>query len=114
MAGLFFASAFMQKVTRLAGNRSIGALHTMGKLWRKYLALLDTDFTTQVFDNIKNLLVCALLFAAGTNALHSEHHLYMGVMGSHVAGWVLIAVSTVLLLLNVSDGMRRLSRLRYH
>ncbi|MDI2590583.1 hypothetical protein POF45_03930 [Pseudomonas sp. 681] len=86
----------------------------MSRLWRKYLALLDTDFTTQVFDNIKNLLVCALLFAAGTNALHSEHHLYMGVMGSNVAGWVLIAVSTVLLLLNVSDGMRRLSRLRYH
>jgi FtsH-binding integral membrane protein len=86
----------------------------MGKLWRKYLALLDTEFTTQVFDNIKNLLVCALLFAAGTNALHSEHHLYMGLMASNVAGWVLIAVSALLMLLNVSDGIRRLSRLRYH
>lgn len=86
----------------------------MGKLWRKYLTLLDTEFTTQVFDNIKNLLVCALLFAAGTNALHSEHHLYMGLMASNVAGWVLIAVSALLMLLNVSDGIRRLSRLRYH
>ncbi|KAA0984437.1 hypothetical protein HKK52_01375 [Pseudomonas sp. ADAK2] len=86
----------------------------MGKFWRKYLALLDTDFTTQVFDNIKNLLVCALLFAAGTNALHSEHHPYMGLLTSDVAGWALIAVSALLMLLSVSDGLRRLSRLPYH
>jgi|SRR5471030_123048 len=114
MAGLFFASAFMQKVTRLAGNRSIGALHTMGKLWRKYLALLDTEFTTQVFDNIKNLLVCALLLAAGTNALHSSHHMFLGLFAADVAGWSLIAVSALLMVLNVSDGLRRLSRLPYH
>jgi len=86
----------------------------MGNLWRKYLALLDTDFTTQVFDNIKNLLVCALLLAAGTNALHGGHLLYMGLVASNVAGWLLISVSAVLMLLNVSDGMRRLAKLRYH
>jgi hypothetical protein len=55
----------------------------MSKFLRKYLALLDTDFTTQVFDNIKNLLVCALLFAAGTNALHSDQYLFMGFLTSN-------------------------------
>ncbi|MCO8309352.1 hypothetical protein [Pseudomonas mandelii] len=86
----------------------------MGKLWRKYLALLDTDFTTQVFDNIKNLLVCALLFAAGSNALHSDHSLFLGLLASSLTGWGLIAVSGILMLLSVSDGLRRLSRLPYH
>ncbi|WP_095055042.1 hypothetical protein [Pseudomonas sp. Irchel s3b2] len=86
----------------------------MGKFWRKYLALLDTDFTTQVFDNIKNLLVCALLFAAGTNALHSDQQLFMGLLASSLAGWGLILVSAVLMLLSVSDGLRRLSKLPYH
>ncbi|WP_223487198.1 hypothetical protein [Pseudomonas sp. A-RE-19] len=86
----------------------------MSKLWRKYLALLDTDFTTKVFDNIKNLVVCALLFAAGTNALHGEHQLFMGFFASNLAGWGLILVSAVLMLLNISDGVRRLSRLPYH
>ncbi|MEB0045686.1 MULTISPECIES: hypothetical protein [unclassified Pseudomonas] len=86
----------------------------MGKLWQKYLVLLDTDFTTQVFDNIKNLLVCALLLAAGTNALHSDHLMFLGMLGSNLTGWGLIAVSALLMLLNVSDGVRRLSRLRYH
>lgn len=86
----------------------------MGKLWRKYLALLDTDFTTQVFDNIKNLLVCALLFAAGTNALGREHQLFMGLLASNLAGWGLILVSALLMVLSVSDGLRRLSKLPYH
>ncbi|UVL00866.1 hypothetical protein [Pseudomonas sp. B21-048] len=86
----------------------------MSKLWRKYLALLDTDFTTRVFDNIKNLLVCALMFAAGTNALHGEHHLFMGLLASNLAGWGLILIAALLMLLNVSDGLRRLSKLPYH
>lgn len=86
----------------------------MDKFWRKYLALLETDFTTQVFDNIKNLLVCALLFAAGTNALHGGHQLFMGLLASNLAGWGLIATSALLMLLSVSDGLRRLSRLPYH
>jgi hypothetical protein len=95
-------------------QQSTGAIHTMSKLWRKYLALLDTDFTTQVFDNIKNLLVCALLFAAGTNVLGREHHLFMGLLASNLAGWGLILLSALLMLLSVSDGLRRLSKLPYH
>ncbi|MCB2255994.1 hypothetical protein KTQ74_29170 [Pseudomonas chlororaphis] len=86
----------------------------MRKLWQKYLELLDGDLNTRVFDNFKNLLVCALLFAAGTNALHGDHHLFMGLLGSSLTGWGLIAVSALLMLLNVSDGLRRLAKLRYH
>ncbi|AMS14395.1 MULTISPECIES: hypothetical protein [Pseudomonas] len=86
----------------------------MRKLWRKYLDLLDGDLNTRVFDNVKNLLVCALLFAAGTNALHSDHHLFLGLFGSSLTGWGLIGVSALLMLLNVSDGLRRLARLPYH
>ncbi|MGY4815058.1 hypothetical protein ACVNP3_03835 [Pseudomonas chlororaphis subsp. piscium] len=86
----------------------------MRKLWRKYLDLLDGDLNLRVFDNFKNLLVCALLFAAGTDALHSEHHVFMGLFGSSLTGWGLIAVSALLMLLNVSDGLRRLAKLPYH
>ncbi|AVO57123.1 hypothetical protein [Pseudomonas chlororaphis] len=86
----------------------------MRKLWRKYLELLDGDLNTRVFDNFKNLLVCALLFAAGTNALHSEQYVFMGLFGSSLTGWGLITVSALLMLLNVSDGLRRLAKLPYH
>lgn len=86
----------------------------MRTLWTRYLALLDNDLSTQIFDNVKNLLVCALLFAAGTNALLGQQKLLIGVFASSVAGWGLIIVSTLLMLLNVSDGIRRLAKLRYH
>ncbi|MEK1906854.1 MAG: hypothetical protein AAAB13_13795 [Pseudomonas sp.] len=86
----------------------------MHKLWTKYLALLDMDLCTKIFDNFKNLLVCALLFAAGTEALHGDHRLFLGLWVSNLTGWGLIIVSAALLLLNISDGLHRLAKLRYH
>ena len=86
----------------------------MRTLWTRYLALLDNDLSTQIFDNVKNLLVCALLFAAGTNTLVGQQALFIGVFASNVAGWGLIILSTLLMLLNISDGIRRLAKLRYH
>ena len=78
------------------------------------MALLENDLSTQIFDNVKNLLVCALLFAAGTNTLLGQRDLFIGVFASSVAGWGLIILSTLLMLLNISDGIRRLAKLRYH
>lgn len=86
----------------------------MRSLWTRYLALLENDLSTQIFDNVKNLLVCALLFAAGTDTLMGRRELFIGVFASNVAGGGLIILSTLLMLLNVSDGIRRLAKLRYH
>lgn len=86
----------------------------MRNFWSKYLALLDADLSAKIFDNIKNLLVCALLFAAGTDALHGNLQIFMGLWGSTLAGWGLIVVSAILLLLNISDGLNRLAKMRHH
>ncbi|MFP3996433.1 hypothetical protein SHV74_17980 [Pseudomonas capeferrum] len=86
----------------------------MRRLWRKYLDLLDADLSTKVFDNFKNLLVCGLLFAAGTDALHNSDPVFLGLWVPSVTGWGLIIVSALLLLLNVSDTLHRLAKLPYH
>ncbi len=86
----------------------------MQKLWNRYLELLENDLSTQIFDNVKNLIVCALLFAAGTDALRGTHDLFLGLLVSNMAGWGLIGLSALLWLLNVSDGVRRLAKLEYH
>ena len=86
----------------------------MRKIWARYVALLEQDFSTQIFDNIKNLLVCALLFAAGTSALRADYQQFIGVLVTGATGWGLIGVSAILMFLNVSDGIRRLGKLRYH
>lgn len=84
----------------------------MRGLWRKYLETLDKDLSTQVFDNIKNLLVCALLFAAGTQTLSGDQPFFLGVFAANIAGWGLIIVSALLMFLSISDGLRRLAKLR--
>ena len=86
----------------------------MSKLWRRYLDLLDHDLNTKVFDNFKNLVVCALLFAAGSKALTGNREIFMSLWGSQLTGLGLIVVSAVLMLMNISDGLHRLAKLRYH
>ena len=86
----------------------------MRNIWRRYLDLLDHDLNTKVFDNVKNLLVCALLFAAGSNALNGNQQIFLGLWGSQLTGLGLIVVSAVLMLMNISDGLHRLAKLRYH
>ena len=76
--------------------------------------MLEQDICTRVFDNVKNLLVCSLLFAAGTDALAGHRQLFLGVAASGAIGAGLIVVSAVLMFLNVSDGIRRLAKLRHH
>lgn len=86
----------------------------MRRLWRKYLDLLEQGLCANVFDNVKNLIVCALLFAAGTSALHAEHPVFLGLMGAKVTGSGLIAISALLMFLNISDALHRVAQLRYH
>ncbi|WP_312596755.1 hypothetical protein [Stutzerimonas nitrititolerans] len=85
----------------------------MKKIWTAYLKLLENDLCTKVFDNVKNLLVCALLFAAGTSALHTQQPAILGLLSMQVTGSGLILISALLMFLNISDGLHRVARLRY-
>ena len=77
------------------------------------MRLLEHDLCTKIFDNVKNLLVCALLFAAGTSALHTDQTVFLGLLGTQLAGSGLILISALLMFLNISDGLHRVARLRY-
>lgn len=91
----------------------MGAM-ALKKYWTRYLNLLDNDLNTRVFDSFKNMVLCALLFAAGTNAIQTDHRVFFSPIATNVAGWGIIAVSAALMILNISDGVRRLGKLRYH
>lgn len=86
----------------------------MRKYWKRYLNLLDNDLNTRVFDSFKNMVLCALLFAAGTNAVQTDHRVFLSLTATNFAGWGIIVISGVLMLLNISDGIRRLGKLRHH
>jgi hypothetical protein len=95
---------------RFTDQQAQGHAENLGAL----CSTAGTGFQHAIFDNIKNLLVCALLFAAGTSALRADYQQFIGVLVAGATGWGLIGVSAVLMFLNVSDGIRRLGKLRYH
>jgi amino acid permease len=87
---------------------------SMGQILKKFWSQLDEGITKDVFDNLRNFLMCALLFAAGNDALYGDSRLLLGLFVSHVAGWGLICLAAILMLLNICDGLKKLSKLRYH
>lgn len=80
----------------------------------RFNRLLDQGLNKEVFDNLRNLLMCALLLAAGTEAVRTKTQLLLDVFSTLVAGWGLILLASVLMLLNMFDGLRKLARTRHH
>jgi hypothetical protein len=77
--------------------------------------LFDTDGLNTVFQHARNVLSGTMIIAAG---MYAAHHLgaspLPGMWTLHLAGYVVTALGVVLLLLNLCDGLRRLSRRRHH
>jgi hypothetical protein len=77
--------------------------------------LFDQDGLNTVFQHARNVLSGTMIIAAG---MYAAHHLgaspLPGMWTLHVAGYVVTAIGIVLLVLNLCDGLRRLSRRRHH
>jgi hypothetical protein len=82
------------------------------RAWRRVkVELFDRDGLSTVFLHARNLLTGAAVVAAG---LYAVHHLgnkqLAGMWTVHVAGYGVALGGTLLLVLNLFDGLRRLAR----
>ncbi|TQM12118.1 hypothetical protein FB548_2043 [Pseudoxanthomonas sp. 3HH-4] len=77
-------------------------------------ALFERGGLRTAFEHARNAVVATLIIAAGLEASKGANAI--GVLGISplVAGYLVAAVGYVLILLNCIDGLRRLSRLRWH
>ena len=91
------------------------SLATLKDFRRNPLAdLFHRDSLSEVFAHARNVLTCAMLMAAGMFAVrHHERVQLPGMWTVHAAGYIVVAVGVLLLLLNLWDGLRRLSRRRH-
>ncbi|MBS0342903.1 MAG: hypothetical protein JSS56_20510 [Proteobacteria bacterium] len=80
----------------------------------KLLDVFDANKTKAVFDHIRNLLMCALLIAAGVFEGQHRIGLYSDLNTSAFVGWGLIAIGVVLAVVNLLVGLSQLSKLAYH
>lgn len=75
---------------------------------------LENGLSKEVFDHIRNYLICAFLLAIGTSELREHSTTFLGVTPSQYHGIAAIVISVMLILLNLYDGIRKLSKAKYH
>ena len=84
------------------------------KLINQLNIALQDGLSKKVFDHIRNYLMCALILALGTSEIKNHSSLLFGLISGQYSGIGVVGFSFVLIALNLYDGIRKLSRSRYH
>ena len=84
------------------------------KIIRQINTALDRGLAKSVFDHIRNFLMCAFLLAIGTAEFTQQTNLFLGLVSSQYSGTGVIGLSIILICLNLYDGIRKISRTKYH
>jgi choline-glycine betaine transporter len=77
-------------------------------------AALEAGASKQIFDHVKNYLICAMLLAIGTTELSDQDSMLFGLVSNQFSGVGVIGIAVILITLNLYDGVKRLSRFRFH
>jgi hypothetical protein len=75
---------------------------------------IDSGKMKALFEHVRNLVIFSLLLALGTNDLHQQKSNVLGMFPSNYLGIGVIALASILILLNLYDGIRKLSKLEHH
>lgn len=66
-----------------------------------------------IFDHLRNLFYCALIIAAGSYAHANPPEWALLISASAIFGYGIIAIGVLLMLLNLVDGIYKLSKLEH-
>ena len=84
------------------------------KVFERLNLALDDGLSKKIFDHVRNYLMCVFLLAVGISEFQKHTVLLFGFAPIQYAGATLIGLSCVLIGLNLYDGVRQLSKLKYH
>lgn len=77
-------------------------------------SFIDSGKMKALFEHVKNLVIFSLLLALGTNDLQQQKSDIFGFFPSHYLGIGVVTLASILILLNLYDGIRKLSKLEHH
>ena len=83
-------------------------------IFKRLNTALDSGISKAVFDHLRNFLICAFLLAIGTNEFKEHTSILFGFVSSQYSGLGVIAISCILIALNLYDGIRKISKTKYH
>lgn len=85
--------------------------------YRRFIQRVDDTFERgfhrPLFEQLRNFLNCAILFAAGSYAINSPQSLIPGFVPASVIGFVIIAIAAMLWLTTLYDALRHLRMHRF-
>ena len=84
------------------------------KLINQLNIALQNGLSKEIFDHIRNYLMCALILALGTSEIKYHSSPLFVIISSQYSGIGVVGFSFILIALNLYDGIRKLSRSRYH
>ena len=80
----------------------------------KISRLFNKQVTKEIFEHLRNLMLCAFLLAIGSATSSQPDKLITGTPIEHTAGILIIVVAIMLMILNLGDGIRMIWRLKFH
>lgn len=66
-----------------------------------------------IFDHLRNLFYCALIIAAGSYVHANPPEWALRISASEVFGYPIIAIGVILMVMNLADGIYKLSKLEH-
>ncbi|KPK55331.1 MAG: hypothetical protein AMS22_04700 [Thiotrichales bacterium SG8_50] len=84
------------------------------KYIRRLNSALEDGLSKTVFDHLRNYLMCSFLLAVGVSEFRQQDSLFFDLIPSNYSGTGLVGLSCVLFCLNLYDGIRRISKYKYH
>ena len=83
-------------------------------IFRKLNTALEGGLSKDVFDHLRNYLICAFLLAIGTAEFREHSTSLFDISPSQYHGVTVIALSSLLILLNLYDAIRKISNSKYN
>ena len=81
---------------------------------KRFNAALDKGLSKAVFDHVRNYMMCSLLLAIGLTWSNEGAELLFDIIPTTYSAVSLVALSCILYCLNLYDGIREISKTKYH
>ena len=75
---------------------------------------INGGIINDIFIHVRNYVVCSLILAAGFYAIKNPRNILLGPKAYEVAGYITIVFGFLLILLNLYDGIYKLSKYNHH
>ena len=84
------------------------------KFFKRMNGMLDRGVSKQIFDHVRNYMICAFILAVGTTELRRSEPQFFDLIPAGYSGLGVIALAIVMIVFNLYDGIRRIYRIKYH